>query len=112
MNKKDAAIEFIRCFCAADLQGMEDLLAPELKFTGPLFTFDSRQAYLESLQNDPPEQASYRLLSVTDNDDEVAIFYEYDKALDSMTLAQLFRFQGEQISEILLLFDVGKFNSG
>jgi hypothetical protein len=44
-------------------------------------------------------------LSVTENGDTVAVFYEYDKRDVTLTIAQLFRFTDRQISEIRLVFD-------
>ena len=60
---------------------------------------------MESLKSDPLEKADYTVLSVTESRDSVSIFWDYEKTDSAMTIAQLFRFKGEKISEILLVFD-------
>ena len=51
MNNCDVAIEFVKCFCAGDVDALAPLLTPDLKFKGPFFKFDSADAYLDSLKN-------------------------------------------------------------
>ncbi len=109
MNNRESAIEFVKRFCTGDVEGLAPLLADELKLKGPLFQFRSSSAYLDSLRKDPPVKGGYRLLSVTDSDDGVSIFYEYGKSEGAITIAQLFRFNDQKISEILLVFDGREF---
>lgn len=61
--------------------------------------------YLDSLRSDPPENCEYKILSVTEDDDAVAAFYEYQKPDKEMTIAQLFRIREKQIQNVLLVFD-------
>lgn len=105
MTNRQVAIEFLRCFCAGDLDGLASLLADDLQFNGPFHQFRSRAAYLDSLKKDPPEQCGYRVLSVTEGDDSVSVYYSYEKSDRSLTIAQLFRFKDQKICEILLVFD-------
>jgi hypothetical protein len=105
MNRRDLAMAFIHRFCSGDIDGVASLLAEDLQFTGPFHQFDSRAAYLESLSRDPPEKCNHRVLSLTENEDGVAVFYDYVKSETALTIAQLFRFRGQKISEILIVFD-------
>jgi hypothetical protein len=105
MTHREIALEFVSRFCAGDVGGLEPLLAADLRFRGPLHEFRSRDAYLDTLRQDPPEQCGYRLLSLTESPDAVSLFYEYEKADSSVTIAQLCRFGKGTISEILLVFD-------
>ena len=105
MASRDIALEFIRRFCSADADGLAPLLADDLEFNGPFFQFNSREAYLQSLKSDPLEKSGYRVLSVTESTGSVSIFWDYEKADGDLTIAQLFRFKGKEISEILLVFD-------
>jgi len=105
MNNRDTALEFLRCFCAVDLAGLAPLLAEDLRLRGPLYSFDSRNSYLDSLKNDPPEKCTYQVLSVTEGKDCVSIYYDYEKHDRTLTIAQLFRFENQKISEMLLVFD-------
>ena len=99
------AMKFLECFCAGDVEGLAPLLAEGLRFRGPLHQFGSRDAYLDSLRNDPPEKCEYRVLSVTQDEDSVSVYYDYEKSEGFLTVAQLFRFKDQQISELLLVFD-------
>ena len=106
MTRRDIAVEFIERFCSADVSGLKELLAPDLKFRGPWFQFDSAQDYLESLSNDSFEKCQYRLISVTENDDQVVTIYDYIKVDKKIIIAQLFQFDEHiKINEMLLVFD-------
>ena len=99
------AIEFVELFCAGNVDGLSSLLAPDLVFRGPFHEFDSREAYLQSLFDDPPESTTFRLISLTEADDSVAVFYEYEKDAGSLPIAQWFRFRDAAICETLVVFD-------
>jgi hypothetical protein len=101
----EIAMEYLKCFCEGDIAGLEPLFAPDMKFTGTLCTYHSRAEYIKSLRNDTPEKCGYKVLSVNENDDSVAVFYEYQKPQRTMQIAQLFKFKNEKIHEVLLVFD-------
>ena len=107
MNNGELAEQFLRCFCAGDLDGLASLLTADLQFKGPFHQFRSRDAYLDSLKADPPEKCDYRVLSITEDEDTVSIYYEYVKSEGILTIAQLFTFKNHRISEMLLIFDTG-----
>lgn len=109
MNKREVALEFLKCFCSGDVEGMAPLLADDLQFRGPLFQFDSSDAYLQSLRDDPPEKCGCRVVSVTEGEGSVSIYYDYEKSGMPLAIAQLFRFRNDRISEILLVFDTAGF---
>ena len=108
MNRKDTALEFVDRFCAGDVEALEPLLAEELQLSGPFHRFHSRSEYLQSLRDDPPRKCGYRILSIVEGGDDVCVFYDYEKDEGRMTVAQLCRFNGDQIGEILLVFDSAK----
>ena len=105
MNKQEIVLEYLRCFCDRDTDGLEHLLANDLKFEGTFHKFDSAAEYIHSLKNDPPEKAKFNILSITENKGSLAVFYEYQKPQSVTRIAQLFKFKGPKISEILLVFD-------
>lgn len=105
MTNREIALEYIRRFCAGDIEGLEPLLASNVNFTGTFHSFGSANEYLASLRSDPPEKCQYSILSITENTDSVALFYEYEKLNGVMQIAQLFKMSGHQINEILLIFD-------
>ena len=83
-------------------------MANNLKFSGTFVSFDSLDEYLDSLRNDPPEKCQYRVLSITENSDSVALFYDYEKPNGVIRIAQLFKISDEKINEILLVFNGGE----
>ena len=95
----------MRRFAAGDVDGLEPLLSENLQLAGPYLQVESRSAYLEALRREPPEPCGIRVLSITDDGDTVAVFYEYEKRDMTLTIAQLFRFSEQRISEIRLVFD-------
>ena len=108
MTNQQIALEYIRCFCAGDIEGLEPIMANNLKFSGTFVSFDSLDEYLDSLRNDPPEKCQYRVLSITENSDSVALFYDYEKPNGVIRIAQLFKISDEKINEILLVFNGGE----
>ena len=105
MSNRDQALEFVRCFANGDVDALEPLLSEDLHLVGPYLRVESRAAYLDALRQDPPEPSGVRVLSVTENDDAVAVFYDYEKSDQTVVIAQLFRFRDQIISEIRLVFD-------
>ena len=105
MNNRQVALEFVKSFCAGDVNALAPLLSADLNFQGPLYQFGSAEAYLNSLLVDPPDQCGCKVLSITESSDHVSIYYDYEKNDRSITIAQLFKFKDEKISEILLVFD-------
>jgi hypothetical protein len=107
MTNREIALKFLYCFCAADLDGLASLLAPDLQFRGTLHHYRSAEAYLEALRNDPPDRCGCHVLSVTEGGDAVAVFYEYRKPKETLVIAQLVRIRQQRISEVLVVFDAG-----
>jgi hypothetical protein len=105
MTNREVAMEYLKRFCAGDVSGLEPLLSSELQFSGTFHRYRSGAEYLNSLRNDPPQKCAYEVLSVTENGDSVAIFYDYEKPDRVMKIAQLFKIRNKQIYEVLLVFD-------
>jgi hypothetical protein len=105
MTNRDLAMEYLKCFCAGDIDGLELLLAENLRFTGTFGTYSSALEYLDSLRGDPPDKCGYKVISVTENEDSVAVFYEYQKVEFVVQIAQLFRIKDQKIDDVLLVFD-------
>ena len=105
MTNEELARAYLNYFCGGDIDGMEAILAPDLIFTGTLHSYHSRTEYLDSLRQDPPEECGCNILSITENKASVAVFYEYIKPDQRIQIAQLFKFDHQQITEVLLIFD-------
>ena len=99
------AMTYLRCFSTSDIDGLKPLFTKDLIFNGPFHHFTSAEDYLQGLRDDPPEPCDYRLLSLTENRDEVVLLYDYLKPQHPVRIAQRFKFRQQRISEILLIFD-------
>lgn len=93
-----------------DIDGIEPFLVPELRLEGTLSTYNSASEYLNALIENPPEECDYKILIVTDNDGEVAVFYIYRKPNHNLPIAQLFKIRNNKIYEVLLIFDGRSFD--
>lgn len=109
MTPKELGLAFIARFCAGDVEGLEEILCEQLRFSGPFLQATSRAAYLASLAQGPPEPAEYRILSVTESGSEASIFYEYIKPEGRGIIAQWWRAEGGCIAETRLVFDPREF---
>ena len=104
MTHREAALEYVRRFASGDIDGLGSLLAEELGFFGPYLSVDSRAAYLDALRDDPPDPCDVEILSITEDGDEVVVFYELLKATGKFTVAQWFGFGANGIQETRLVF--------
>ncbi len=105
MSNADLAVKYLEAFCAGNLDRLEALLAEDLRFRGPFYTFKSASEYMDSLRRDPPEECGFKIRSITENESAVAVFYEYQKFDRVVQVAQLFEFKAQRIQDILLIFD-------
>jgi hypothetical protein len=72
-----------------------------LRLKGPLFEFNSKQGYMDSLKGNLDLDPEAEILSVIGNADEAAAFYIYKGKL----IGQLFRCNEGKIVETVLVFD-------
>ena len=105
MNNRETTLEFVRAFCAGDVAALALLLAEDLRFSGPFYQFSSAEEYLKVLRDGQVEPSGYKLISVTEGDDSVSVYYDYEKSDGTITIAQLCIFREGRISEILVVFD-------
>ena len=64
MKPLDLALRYMEIFFSgSDLEALRPLFADDLVFEGPFYTFDSAEAYLDALRNDPPEGMAYEFLA-------------------------------------------------
>ncbi|MDH5546125.1 MAG: nuclear transport factor 2 family protein [Gammaproteobacteria bacterium] len=92
---------FIESFCNADLAGLETLLSENFHLKGPLFEFDTRTAYLESLEGNLEADPEASILSIVAEDNEVTVFYTYKENL----ISQHFRCNQGKIVDTILVFN-------
>ena len=64
MDSKALAKSFVECFCKADIEGIYSLLSMQFNLKGPLFEFDSKQDYIDSLNGNLEADPDAEILSV------------------------------------------------
>ena len=101
VNSKTLAKSFVERFCKTDLEGIDSLLSTQFSLKGPLFEFESKQDYIDSLDGNLEPDPEAEILSVTGDDNEATAFYRYRGNL----IAQLFRCHEGKIVETVLVFD-------
>lgn len=112
MDATGIAKKYLECFFGKlPLEGMEELLADELQFTGPFHQYNSAQDYFQALINDPPVDVSYKILYEFEKLDTVCIVYEFSKAAVKTNMAQIFEIRDGKIYKIILIFDTTAFGS-
>jgi hypothetical protein len=104
MDSKSLARAFVECFCKADIEGLDSLLSIQFELKGPLFEFDSKQDYLDSLHGNLEADPEAEIFSVIGSADEATAFYTYRGNL----IGQLFRCNEGKICETVLVFDTKK----
>lgn len=92
------------------VDGLENLLADDLDFEGPLFRFSTAKAYLDSLRESPPKDASYQIVSEYEDSDSACLIYRFTKPGIDTLMAQYFQVKDGKISKIRLIFDATAFS--
>jgi hypothetical protein len=98
-------------FSGEDFSELRHVLAPDLAFTGPFFSFDSAEDYIASLEADPPVECSYELLGSFEKESAACLVYRFAKPGVGTTMAQLFEVGDGRIRKILLVFDTAPFEA-
>ena len=52
-----------------------------------------------TLESDPPDRSSYKIISIFERDDEVCIIYKFEKKGVAVDMAQWFKFESGEISK-------------
>ena len=103
VSNRDIAVRFLDAFCRGDIDRIESLLSGTCRVEGPLGTWGNRDLYVAALRKAPPDTCPHRILSVTETEDEVSVFYELERTPETITVAQLFRLRNKLIVGMLLV---------
>ncbi|MDC1288134.1 nuclear transport factor 2 family protein [Gammaproteobacteria bacterium] len=111
MNRPlDFAESYMKSFFGqASLEIMESLLADDLYFDGPFHKSSTAKEYLDSLREDPPEGANYKLEKAFENGNSACLIYMFSKPGVKTRMAQTFEIADEKICKIILVFDSNAF---
>lgn len=100
------ALTFVHAFARGDLDEIEGLLAEAFSFRGPLLVAKSRDAFVQSLREDPPTRAIVTLRRHVVSGNEEAVLYDLIVPGRSILLvAQWSREEAGRLVEMDLVFD-------
>jgi hypothetical protein len=106
----ELALKYMEIFYSGKkLERLADILAEDLLFTGPFYTFNSAEDYIKSLKNDPPKGMKYEIIKSFEDESSACLIYKFQKKNISTTMAQFFEVKDEKISKINLIFDTKAF---
>ena len=110
MTPLDLARRYLEIFYSgSDIDALRPLFADDLSFEGPFYTFDTAEAYLDSLRAAPPEGMTYDVIRAFESASSACVIYQFSKAGIQTPMAQLFEVDAGVIKRILLVFDTGAF---
>ncbi len=110
MKPFDLALRYMNIFYSgSDIEELSNILAKDLLFEGPSYTFDTADDYLDSLWKDPPEDMTYKIIESFENDSCACLIYKFSKEGISVPMVQLFEIDDDKISKFVLIFDTAAF---
>ncbi len=113
MPAVDLVIQYLDIFFSGEnLTELYDIFSADLKFHGPWINCTSPREYIESLQEDPPEECSYEIIHIFEKNNYVNIIYRFKKPGITTLMSQLFEVHNEKIVAIQLIFDSATFKEG
>jgi hypothetical protein len=109
MSKNELANRYMEIFYQTkDFDSLRSIFNDNLDFKGPLYRYDSAEAYITSLKESPPEDCQFEILEAYENRDSVCYFYNFIKGEKKILMAQTFWIAGDQIRKIRLVFNVSE----
>ncbi len=85
-------------------------MTDNFNFNGPFYQFDSAEAYITSLQADPPKGFKYEIIRSFENESSACLIYQFTKPGVCTPMVQLFEVKERKISKVLLVFDTQTFS--
>lgn len=107
-NCLDLARDYIRAFCAGDIDRLTPLLADDFVIQGPLYRFESAAAFLDRLKTLNAPAADCQLLSLQGDDGSASAFFNYRIGPMTLLMAMQFTARDNQLGSALLVFDTAK----
>ena len=96
-------------FTTGNLDQLRHILADDLQFRGPLYSFDNANDYITSMKKDPPKDFEYEIIKTFKDSSSVCLVYKFSKTGVSTIMTQTFEVAGGKIKSILLVFDTSAF---
>ncbi len=106
MTPLDLALKYMDLvFKTGKLDLLRNILAEDLQFTGPFFSFKKAIDYINSLKEDPPKDFKYEMIKTFSDDTFACLVYWFSKPGIRTIMTQVFEIKNEKITKILLVFD-------
>lgn len=106
MTPLNLALKYMEAvFNNGNIDELKEILADDLRFSGPFYEFNSAIEYIDFLNADPPVGFRYELIESFENETSVCLVYQFMKDRVSTPMSQTFKIRDGKISSILLLFD-------
>ena len=96
-------------FKTGDFDQLQQILADDLKFSGPLYSFHTAGNYINSMKTDPPKDFEYKMIKTYQDNSSACLVYEFAKPGVSTIMTQTFEIEHNKIKSILLVFDTAAF---
>ncbi len=96
-------------FTSGKFDELQDILAHDLKFNGPLYEFYTADSYLKSMQEAPPKEFEYEIIKSYEDESSACLLYNFKKPGISTLMTQTFETQNDKITSIMLVFDTSVF---
>lgn len=96
-------------YSGQDMQRLESILSEDCGFVGPWAEYDSANAYIRAMEENPLVDASYQMLNRFVEGNQVCLVYQFSKPGVSIPMVQVFETQAGRIHHIRLIFDTTAF---
>lgn len=106
-DRRTLALEYLRAVAACDYAALQERLAPDLQFRGPLMTRASAAEFLAALKRLGAIHVRNDVKRVFVDGDEVCVIYDFVTSTSAGALPTIewLRFEGDRIGAIDLYYD-------
>ena len=109
MTAADVVESYSRALSARDFETARSLLADDLRFEGPIDTFDRADDYINAIKGLLSMARGFEHQAAIAQGDDVAVFYRLDTPVALAPVAEWYRIQGGKIKELRAYFDARPF---
>lgn len=108
-NAANVVENYSRALSARDFETARSLLADDLRFEGPIDTFDRADDYINAIKGLFGMARGFEHQATIAQGDDVAVFYRLDTPVAVAPVAEWYRVQGGKIAQLRAYFDARPF---
>ncbi len=109
MTAADVVESYSRALSARDFDTARALMADDLRFEGPIDTFDRADDYINAIKGLLSMAKGFEHQATIVQGDDVAVFYRLDTPVAVAPVAEWYRIRGGKIRELRAYFDARPF---